>query len=90
MSIFVPAWTIRACPTLATLYVIRQVSGEVLQSAKKARETFAVIRIGKLIKLTSATVDVAILADCIQYNWERRCLLSSFSQEVAEISRRML
>jgi len=77
MSVFVPAWTISACPTLAPRYVIRRASGgEVLQSAKKARGTFAVIRIGKLIKLTSATVDVAILAECIQYNWERRCFLS--------------
>jgi len=50
---------------------------------------FAVITIGKLIKLTSATADV-ILAECIRYYCERRCLPRSSSLEVAEITLRML
>jgi hypothetical protein len=89
MSVFAPACTISAYPTLAPRYALHQVSGGVY-GLEKQRKTFAVIAVGKLIELASATADVAILVECIRCNCEGHCLPCSSSLEVAEISLRML
>ena len=87
MIIFVPAGTISPCPTLAPRCVIRWVSGGGFTVAEESEKNIRFDDNNWKVRLTGATADVAILAECIQYNCEGRCLLSGVL-EVVEISPR--